>query len=159
MSRTLGMFVVVIVLLSALTPARAQVTGADSYGMEYGGYRGSTYDNQPFGGFGFEYGQVARAGGMILDQYGIVRQAPGFAPAPTAPAPRARARQTLAGSSRVAARASFALPTGSLYWPGASGVILYSPATRYQSYGSGYGRSPYGSVDCSTMYKGWPLGY
>ena len=33
-------------------------------------------------------------------------------------------------------------------------VVLYSPALRYQSYGGGYGRGPYGTVDCGMMYKG-----
>ena len=40
----------------------------------------------------------------------------------------------------------------------ARGVVLYSPALRYQNYGGGYGRGPYGSIDCGMMYKGMSLG-
>jgi hypothetical protein len=62
-------------------------------------------------------------------------------------------------AKRVQAQPRYQLPTGSLYWSGANSGILYSPAMRYQTYGGGYARSPYGAVDHSIMYKGWELGY
>jgi hypothetical protein len=47
------------------------------------------------------------------------------------------------------------LPTGSLYWPGARGMPVYSPAQRYATYGYGYGVSPYGTADYGAAYKGY----
>ena len=74
---------------------------------------------------------------------------------PVASAAACARHHALLRVSRAAAQSQYPLPTGSLDWPAANGVILYSPALRYQTYGDGYGRGPYGSVDCGIMYKGW----
>ena len=50
-------------------------------------------------------------------------------------------------SNRTKAKPRYQLPTGSLGWNGANGVILYSPAMRHETYGAGYARSPYGVVN------------
>ena len=104
--------------------------------------------------------QAPLAGTFWLDRFGMVH-----ATEPAQPLPRVaratprnqndRQRRRAAGFRRPGAR----LPTGSLQWPGSSGVVLYSPWLRYQSYGSGYGRGPYGNADCGIMYKGMWLGY
>ena len=154
-----GLSLVVVAFLSLSTPARAQSGAADPYVMEDEGYGGVSDDFSPYGGFGLEYSQPVRAGGLIMDRFGMLYRTPEVAPERSVAAPPARARQARTGSSRVTARPRYQLPTGSLYWPAASGVILYSPAMRYQSYGAGYGRGPYGSVDHGMMYKGWPLAY
>jgi len=83
----------------------------------------------------------------------------------TAPARRARlragraTRQYTRGYSQPPAPYSTSLPQGSLYWPGSSMAPAYTPFSRYQSYGNGYGRGPYGSGFYSGYYKGFPLGY
>ena len=51
------------------------------------------------------------------------------------------------------------LPQGQLYWPGSYMTPNYVPLNRYQSYGSGYGRGPYGSDFYGGYYKGFLLGY
>jgi hypothetical protein len=70
---------------------------------------------------------------------------------------QAKAMRTKA--KRVAARPIYQLPTGSLSWGAAENVILYSPDLRYETYDGGYARSPYGTNDYGSMYKGWPLRY
>jgi len=172
------------VLLGLAAPAHAQTTMADWYGVEDYGYGGYSSGYQTYDGFGAGYIQAVVGGSVIMDRFGMLYRIPDVAPAPTsegrrtedggrkklngssdvvaAPAlraARARAGRARAGSGRVAAQPRYQLPTGSLYWPAANEVILYSPAMRYQSYGGGYGRDPYGSIDHGTMWKGWPLGY
>jgi len=51
------------------------------------------------------------------------------------------------------------LPVGQLYWPDSYMTPNYGPWSRYQSYGSGYGRGPYGSSFYGGYYKGFLLGY
>jgi hypothetical protein len=63
------------------------------------------------------------------------------------------------GYNQPPAPYSTALPQGQLYWPGSYMVPGYTPLSRYQSYGSGYGRGPYGSGFYSGYYKGFSLGY
>jgi len=157
MPRMIGLILVLILPVGMPAPAQAQMTMADYYGMEDNGYGGSFSGYQTHGGFGLGYSQEAVAGGVIMDRFGMPYRIPDVGPAPAVAAPRARAGRARAGSRRAAAPSQFPLPTGSLYWPAANGVMLYSPAMRYRAYGSGYGRSPYGSVDHSIMYKGWPL--
>jgi len=157
MSRLLGSMLVVSVL-SLSTPAHAQMTMADPDWIEDYGYVGYSYGYQTYGGFGLGYSEAVPAGSLIMDRFGMVHGFSGVATAPASRAPRVRTRNAHAGSSRAAAQAQYQLPTGTLYWPAANGVILYSPAMRYRAYGNGYGRGPYGSRDCGTMYKGWPLG-
>jgi hypothetical protein len=157
MSRMFGLILVGIGLLSLASPAHAQMTMADPYGMEDYGYGEYFHGYQTYGGIGLGSGQAVPAGGLIMDRFGMLHAIPSVVPAPTARAPRPRAAQARTGSSRAVAKSRYQLPTGSLYWPAASGVMLYSPFERYQSYGDGYGRGPYGSVDHGIMYKGWPV--
>jgi hypothetical protein len=49
------------------------------------------------------------------------------------------------------------LPVGQLYWPGSAMSPAYTPASRYESLESGYGRSPYGSNFYGGYYKGFPI--
>jgi hypothetical protein len=85
----------------------------------------------------------------------------------TAPARRAiarlragrAARQYTRGYSQPPAPYSTALPQGQIYWPGSFMAPSYTPLSRYQTYGSGYGRGPYGSGFYSGYYKGFSLGY
>ncbi|MGC8642804.1 MAG: hypothetical protein ACP5XB_23335, partial [Isosphaeraceae bacterium] len=85
-------------------------------------------------------------------------------PAQTAPA-RVRGRQArrasafAQGYTQMAAPYSYPLPQGRLYWPGAYMVPGYTPANRYQTYGSGYAQSPYGSNFYGGYWKGWPKAY
>jgi hypothetical protein len=114
---------------------------------------------EPYGGFGLEYAQAAPAGSVILDRFGMAHVLPYVTPEPTVVTVRPASPRTRGGSRRAAARLRYSLPTGSLYWPDASGVILYSPAMRYRAYGGGYGLGAYGSADHSDMYQGRLLQY
>lgn len=81
-------------------------------------------------------------------------------PAPVAPA-RVRGRQArrmraYTQTYNQASPYSTPLPQGRLYWPGASMVPGYTPASRYQTYGSGYAVSPYGSNFYGGYWWGWP---
>lgn len=86
--------------------------------------------------------------------------------APVVPARvrNARARRAAArGYSQAPAPYATPLPQGQLYWPGSYVTPYYVPGTRYQTYGSGYGRGPYGSNFYPGYYKGFvmasPSGY
>ena len=162
MYRMLGLILVVIVLLSASAPTYAQMMPVGSFGTEGYEYRGDAvvaHAYQTFGGFGFEYGQVPDAGGVMIDRFGMPYGIP-------VAVPRARRCGSAAATEAVACRfqprrhpSRTQLPTGSLYWPAANGVSPYSPAARYQAYGSGYAQSPYGGIDAGMMWMGWPLSY
>jgi len=81
------------------------------------------------------------------------------------PAPAARARGRAVRSPRVYSRgysqapAPYAtqLPRGQLEWPGSFMAPGYTPYSRFESYGSGYGVSPYGSNYWGGYYKGFPM--
>jgi len=83
----------------------------------------------------------------------------------TRPAAAARVRGRVVRGARVYSRgysqapAPFAtqLPVGQLQWPGSVLAPGYTPFSRYQSYGSGYGVSPYGSNFWGGYYKGFPM--
>jgi len=158
MTRTLGLTLAMVVMLGPATTTHAQ-TAADPYRMEESTYGEHLDQLGPHGGFGLETAQAPRAGGVWMDRFGILHQTPVLAPAPAYTAARAGARPSRSGTSGRTARSQYQLPTGSLNWPGASEVILYSPAMRYQTYGGGYGWGPYGSVDCGIMFRGMSLGY
>jgi hypothetical protein len=128
------------------------------------------------GGFGVEYTQTIPANSLMLDRWWMLEATPrmGSVPPqsatvvqpaamqPVAPARGARAhrsgRSFARGGSRPVTSAVVQpvapLPMGSLYWPQAIGMPLYSPSQRYASYGYGYGVSPYG-----TAYYGAYKGY
>jgi hypothetical protein len=157
MSRMIASIVVGIGLLGAVPRAGAQMPMVDPYGLEDFEYIGSPAAYPDLGGVGLGYSQSVRAGGVVMDRFGMPHAAPSPGARVSARAPRARARapQARAGS----ARPRYQLPTGSLYWPDAGGVMLYSPLERHRSYGDGYGNGPYGSADHGIMYKGWSLDY
>jgi hypothetical protein len=167
MNRAFGLVLAVVLFSGLNTTTRAQT------------------DDPPFGGFGYDYAQVPPSNSIVLDRFWMPVQTPavGTAPAPairTSPTatvvttqPRAAAAMTrprVDPAAKRTARAhrrygmvpmqgSYQLPTGSLYWPAAAGVSLYSPAQRYQSYDFGYDKSPYGSIEYGSMYKGFLMGY
>jgi hypothetical protein len=114
---------------------------------------------EPFGGFGLETAQVPMEGRVVIDRFGLPHGNPRARRSVPLTVPRHRAEPTRSTTGRHVAKVGHPLPTGSLDWAGASGVLLYSPAMRYENYGGGYGRGPYGSVDCGMMYHGMSLGY
>jgi hypothetical protein len=81
----------------------------------------------------------------------------------TRPAATARVRgrnlRVTRTSSQTPAPYATQLPVGQLYWPGSYVTPNYVPGNRYQSYGSGYERGPYGSNFYGGYYKGFLLGY
>ncbi len=163
MIRILGLAVAVVVPLSLVTTAHAQMTPYDAREAQSPYYGVSAYGGQSYGGFGLEYSQTVPAGGMVMDQYGLWHAVPNVESAPPVAAaqPQPRPRTSRSASRRVAANVAqprYQLPTGSLGLSGANGGILYSPGMRYQSYGSGYGW-PVGVIDNSRMWHGMPSGY
>ena len=152
MNRILGLTVALVVPLSVATAAQAQTTyfGATS-APNYGA---AMMAGQPYGGFGLQYSPAVPAGGVVVDQWGglhavgYVGSAPGMIVQP-----QNRVLATRPRSRRVVAQPRYVLPTGSLGWSGGNGGMLYSPATRYSSYGSGYNAGPYGVVNHNMMWK------
>jgi hypothetical protein len=130
-----------------------------SYGVESRGDPGSYYPAHPYGGFGLEYVQAPVAGSVLMDQFGGIAAMPQVVSPVRDATANGEPRAARSRSRKAPPRPRFALPTGSLYWAGASDVILYSPSLRTASYGYGYERSPYGSIDCGPAWKGWPIGY
>ena len=87
-------------------------------------------------------------------------------PATNRVAPKVRGRAAARGArtysrgySQPPAPYSTALPQGRIYWPGSAMAPNYTPFSRYQGYGGGYGYSPYGSGYYTGYYKGFSLGY
>jgi hypothetical protein len=180
MKRILGP-VVAMALMVVLSPQASAQMPQDALraGSVYGGFAPF---NQAYGGFGFGYSQVLPSNSFVLDRYWMVEATPGVgtmapavapaqAAAPVRGVARARpgrtARSVRLAASKSGARKSYPaaaqptepLPSGSLYWPGTDAVPLYSPAQRYESYGYGYDRSPVGSIDYGSSYKGYDWGY
>ncbi len=127
-----------------------------------------------YGGFGQEYSQPIPSNTLVLDRWWMLEETPGVADAlppaaavqrpavagPIAPRRVARTNRSFARPgrrpvTRAGVQPGAPLPTGSLYWPGAVGMPVYSPAQRYASYGWGYGVSPYGTADYGAAYKGY----
>jgi len=165
MTRLSGFVVAGIVVFGWAGAAGAQVVDGNPFESE-SAYDGYFYSSLPSGGFGLEYTQPVGEGSLVMDRFGMFYMAPAVrtaAPSNTTAAVsapmRRRGVQSRTEAKRVQAQPRYQMPTGSLYWSGANSGILYSPAMRYQSYGGGYARSPYGAVDHSIMYKGWDLGY
>lgn len=134
-----------------------------------------------YGGFGLEYTQTIPSNSLILDRWWMLeptqavgsavpasgRQSanPAAAVSPTRTARSSRVVRSLsrtsgrrATSGTVTTRTAAPMPTGSLAWPGAGVMPLYSPAQRYATYGYGYGVSPYGTADYGAAYKGMEWG-
>lgn len=122
-------------------------------------YGDSIYQIEPYGGFGLETMRTPLAGTVWLDRFGMVHTTEPAKPLPRVAPRRPGTKAIGAAASRRVSQTPAPLPTGSLRWTGSSAVVLYSPSLRYQSYGGGYGRGPYGNVDCGIMYKGMSLGY
>jgi hypothetical protein len=159
--------------------ARAQILVGDDGGM--GTYVRYTSAGEGFGGYGFDYVQTVPSNSYMLDRWWMVTETPtvGTVPPPAATAQPRRVAQVVpatrvAPTTRVARAGrrvggrgvtrvstvqwTYPLPTGSLSWTGAGAVSFYSPDQRYESYESGYARSPYGSIDYGMAYKGYSLG-
>jgi hypothetical protein len=156
MGRLLGWTFATILLVGLSTTARAQDdllyngwTGDPFYG-------GSSYGAPAYGGFGLGYMQAPVAGTVMMDRFGMFYATPLVTSAPQGVVSQPQAPTARTRSRKAPPAPRYALPTGSLYWPGASGVILYSPALRQQNYGGGYARSPYGSIEYGGWWKGWP---
>jgi hypothetical protein len=168
MNRTWAFVFALWLLLGSTTASRAQYDEAGRYdggAYDYGVY---SYDEMPSGAFGLNYVQVVPSGRLMIDRFGMVYQAPmvGGESAVSLARPNVRARgeaRSMPARRRAAARTPrraqtiYPLPTGSLDWPAGQGVLLYSPALRYQSYGGGAARSPHGTIEYGSMYKGWLL--
>jgi len=107
----------------------------------------------------------------IYPGYGSYTSQPGYyTTQPVAPATRQaaapgllkgrqarRTRVYSSGYNQVPAPYAAQLPQGQLYWPGSSLAPGYTPFSRYQTYGSGYAQSPYGSNFYGGYYKGFPM--
>jgi hypothetical protein len=161
MTRILGLTLALILIVAPAT--RAQTVSAYPQECAATDYSGYFYGELPFGGFGFDYVQSPTTGGLVMDRFGMLHPGPRVDSPPPVAAERPRAAVqptvTRTKSKRAAARPVHQLPTGSLSRGASNGVILYSPELRYETYGGGYARSPYGTNDYGSMYKGWPLGY
>jgi hypothetical protein len=158
MIRWIGLGLIAVLSFGVSPPANAQMED-HPYGADASPYGISPDRLEPFGGFALEMAQIPMEGTVVIDRFGLAHGTPRplRSEPMTVPRPRAKATRTVPG--RRAARVGYQLPTGSLDWAGATGVLLYSPAMRFENYGGGYGRGPYGSVDCGMMYHGMSLGY
>jgi hypothetical protein len=168
-----GITLLAVFFLGLNSTAHAQVFSNDYHGLN--GYTygpgGYGFENLPFGGFGFEYTQGPPVSGILMDRFG---QVVGTTYVETGPIVEAvqpqivQQPQAVQPAGRVAARfrikkvpvqPRYTVTTGSLGWQGANGVVVNSPAMRYQSYGSGYALSPYGTTQYYGPWKGQTLGY
>jgi hypothetical protein len=159
MSRILGNLLALGVIVTFASGARAQSV-ADyppaAGHMEYippvipapgavGGQYVETFPN--YGGYYYQPGP-----------YGAQQITPYVQATPRTRARIARGVRTYSrGYSAPPAPYATQLPTGQLYWPGSFMAPAYTPFSRFQSYGSGYGVSPYGSSFYGGYYKGFPL--
>jgi hypothetical protein len=161
MTRNFALTAAILLSHALAASTQAQSTPYDDGRFDPTASGVSNYGSMPNGGFGIEYTQPVQAGSLIVDQYYMVRATPTVESAPRAvvaqPAPITRTSGS--ASNRTKAKPRYQLPTGSLGWNGGNGVILYSPASRYESYGFGYERGAYGVVNYGSMYMGWPIGY
>jgi hypothetical protein len=172
MSRSLGLVVACWLILGPAAASRAQTDAAGRYDGGWYGFGVYPDDALPSGAFGMDYVQVVPSGYLMMDRFGMVYQAPVIVSQAAAPLARSNAnvnvrretrpkpaRPTTTRRRRPQTPVNYQLPTGSLHWPAGEGVLLYAPALRYQSYGGGAARSPYGTIYYDSMYKGWPLSY
>ena len=161
MTRALSLTASILLLHALATSTQAQSTPYDARGFNSTGSGAWNYGNLPNGSFGIDYAQPLPAGSLVMDQYGMWYATPTVESAPRAvvaqPAPITRTSGS--SSNRAKAKPRYQIPTGSLGWNGANGVILYSPAVRHETYDAGYARGPYGVVNYGHMSWGWPNGY
>jgi hypothetical protein len=162
MSRTFGILLAAGLILGFGSGVRAQDAAnypPASGHMQYippvnpaPGAVGSQYV-ETFPTFGGYYYQPAPYAGQQITPYVQV-------------APRTRGRfargvrtytRGYSGYSVAPAPYATQLPQGHLYWPGSFMAPDYTPYSRFQPYGSGYGVSPYGSSFYGGYYQGHPL--
>jgi hypothetical protein len=117
------------------------------------------------GGLGAQYSETAPAyasGYYATNPYGTQQVVP-YAYQPNRVLPRVRGRGARGarfysrGYNQAPAPYNYSLQQGQPYWPGSSMAPAYTPYSRFQSYGSGYGRGPYGSGFYSGYFRGLPL--
>jgi hypothetical protein len=166
MNRMFGITLLAIFFLGLNSTAHAQTFPSNYYDASGYGYgpRGSGLENLPFGGFGFEYTQGPPVSGILMNRFGeVVGTYDATGPIVEAVQPQAvqpvGRLMTPFRTKRVRVQPRYTVTTGSLGWQGANGVIVNSPAMRYQSYGSGYSLSPYGTTQYYGPWKGQTLGY
>ena len=118
------------------------------------------------GAVGGQYLETFPTFAGTIDSTGAYAVQPGVPYATqTRPATRVQGRNIRAtrtysrGYRQAPAPYATQLPQGQLYWPGSYLAPNYVPFNRYQNYGSGYGRGPYGSSFYGGYYKGFLLGY
>jgi hypothetical protein len=155
-SRGLALAIVLLLTIASRSGAQTEVNRNASARIAY---RDSVRPIEPYGGFGLEAMRTPISDRIWVDRFGMVHATEPAGPVPVLTRRRPRTKVSGAAAGRPVSQTGSRLPTGSLDWPGSSGVILYSPGLRYLSYGGGYGFGPYGSVDCGIMYKGMWLGY
>ncbi|MGB0067104.1 MAG: hypothetical protein WBQ11_03575 [Isosphaeraceae bacterium] len=114
--------------------------------------------------FGSQYVETFPSFAGSFDSTGAYAVQPGVLYATqTRPAAAARVRGRNLRATRTYSQPpalyAMQLPQGQLYWPDSFMTPNYAPLSRYQSYGSGYGRGPYGSNFYTGYYQGFLLGY
>jgi hypothetical protein len=153
-----GLIIAMLIGLGWASPGGAQsVADRDASSATFHGK--TLYRIEPCVGFGLESIQMPVAGAILVDRFGLLHVAEPIQSRPGNVSRRAGSRAMNSAPGRGRVHDGDRLRAGSLSWPGAGGVVLYSPPLRYETYGGGYGRGPYGSVDCGMMYKGMALGY
>jgi hypothetical protein len=152
MNRMLQLTVAIVMPLTLATASQAQSTyyGAGTASPVYGA---PMVVDQPYGGLGLQYSPAVPAGGVVMDQYGLLHQVPYVVSAPPVVV-RAQPRVTTRyGSRRAMAQPRYLVPTGSLGVSAGNGGMFYPVDARYATYGSGYAVGPYGVVDHQMMWK------
>jgi hypothetical protein len=110
MNRILRLAVAIVIPLSFAAASHAQ-SPSTYYGVDTAS---PVYGGQPYCGFGLQYSPAVPAGGVIVDQYGLVHQVPYVASAPQVVVqarPRVVGRY---GSRRAMAQSRYVVQTGSL---------------------------------------------
>jgi len=159
MKRMLGLALVVIFWIWLSPTSFAQSSAADWYGPgTYDqGVRGIDGFPSGYGGFGQGYAQGPPVSGVYMNQWGQVIGETYPAAAPIFTTARPTTTPAYSRRGRTPFQARYGVTTGTLGWPGASGMIV-PPAGRYSSYGSGYGLSPYGTVNYYGGFRGYTIG-
>ena len=166
MSRLLGIGVGVCLLFS-LAP-RVSAQGSVEYAPASGHMNVIPPTYVAPGAVGAPYVETFPSG-VVANQAVVPGQVQQVAPYSyrATPVPRSAARGRAVRGTRTYSRgyaqppAPYAtpLPQGRLDWPGSYLTPYYVPFSRYQNYGSGYERGPYGSGFYGGYYKGYSMGW